>query len=242
MSLSPEREAGLKDLPRRATAEERELDFKSTFLKTDYQWVEFVKDIANMANCQGGVIVFWCDSWGRYQNTEKRPVEGLDQKEIIGKMVRYTGVGYDGVTLSSVKRRGRRHRILLIETARGTLVYVADGNYGKEPHPKEKDLGFHRGQVPFRRGSTNDIATAIDLERIIEDRAAERTGEALALARGFENCLVEPVGPIVELPRGKGRTRVGRRTPAPLLSPPTTGPSNRAPQATSRRARLRRQK
>jgi hypothetical protein len=242
MSLNPEREAALKDLARRATMEERDLDFKTTFLKTDYHWVEMVEDIAAMANCQGGVIVFWCDSWGRYQNVNKGPVDRLDQKEIIDKIVRYTGVGYDGISLASVKRRRRRHRVLLIEKARGVLVYTEDGKYGSKPHPKKREFGFHRGQVAFRRGSSTDVATAIDLERIIADRVAERIGEQLALARGLENRLVEPLGPMVKLPSGRVRTRADRRTPAPLVSPPTSGPSNRPIPPVSDKARRRRQK
>jgi predicted HTH transcriptional regulator len=189
MPLSPERSFYLTNLAEGDSEEESELDFKEKFdPNKEYDWVELIRDIVAMANTNGGVIVFGCDSHGRWLGSGPGTVDSTDHSEAMNKIFSYTGENFDGVFFGHVTRDSQRARAWFVRKSRKVLVFKRDGSY--EPgNPKKGGAAFRAGQVLVRHGSKSEFATAADLETIIEERVLER----FEVIRGINNRAAPPM-------------------------------------------------
>lgn len=185
-----------------ARGESAELDFKDEVRLSGqgsaHGWNEVVRDIVAMANTDGGIIVFGCTSSGRPTGADLNDVLAVDQSTIVEKVFSATGENFGEIRIDSVTKAGIPRPAWVIGKSSRLLVFSRDAS-AERIDGRTRRLPFRRGVVGVRHGSKSDIASAADLDRMIDGRVTERLGEYL----GRSNfAAVAPQGVTVASPAG----------------------------------------
>lgn len=150
-----------------AKRESKYIDFKS---KVDFSephtWCEIVKDIIAMANSGGGVLLIGLDNRGIPTGFDPSQVLDLDEAIVTDRIQKYTGVQFDGFTISEEKKAGKRLAAILIEGVPIPIVFVKPGTYAVSD--RKQKTAFSAGTVYFRHGSKSEPGNTNDLRQVIE--------------------------------------------------------------------------
>jgi len=150
-----------------AKRESRYVDFKGKLdLAEPGAWCEIVKDIVAMANSGGGVLLIGLDNSGAPTGCDPQPVLDVDNAVVTDQIQKYTGVHFDGFSIS--KERKKRHRIaaILVESVPIPIVFIKPGTYAISN--KKQKTAFSAGTVYFRHGAKSEPGNTNDLRKVIE--------------------------------------------------------------------------
>lgn len=156
-----------------ATRESKRVDFKGSLDFTQPgTWCEILKDIVAMANSGGGVLLIGLDSRGVPSGFDPQPVLELDDAKIAEQIANYTGVQFDGYTISEESKAGHRIAAIVIESVVVPIVFIRPGTYAT--HNGKQKNAFSAGTVYFRHGAKSEPGDTSDLRASMErqlDRA-----------------------------------------------------------------------
>lgn len=162
----------MKSLIQRALTAKREskyIDFKSELdFSKPHSWCEIIKDIIAMANSGGGVIVIGSDNKGKPTGFDPTSLLDTDEAVMTDRIGKYTGVQFDGFTISEHTKAGNRLVLILVEGVTIPIVFVKPGTYAVSD--KKQKTAFSAGTVYFRHGSKSEPGNRDDLRKFIERR------------------------------------------------------------------------
>lgn len=201
MPLDPVFQRRLIDLASTAKGEGPELDFKSKWSPcgagAKHAWTEIVRDLVGMANTDGGILVFGCDSVGKPLATKLRDIKRVDQAEIVNKIFSYTRENVGEIYVVEVVRNGVPRTAWIIVRSKRLIVFQRDAEEDSN-RPSRRRQPFRRGQVFVRHGSKTETADAADLDARINLRAKELIqalrGSQNWQAAGVDNPAISPGG------------------------------------------------
>ncbi len=160
----------MKDHIQRALLAKREskyVDFKGELdFAEPHTWCEIVKDIVAMANSGGGVLLIGLDNKGVPTGFDPQPILDIDEAIVTDKIEKYTGVQFDGFTISEEKKRGNRLVAILVEGVSIPIVFTKPGTYAVSN--KKQKTAFSAGTVYFRHGAKSEPGNTNDLRKVIE--------------------------------------------------------------------------
>jgi len=160
----------MKDHIQRALTARREskyVDFKGSLdFGESHTWCEVVKDIVAMANSGGGVLLIGADNKGIPTGFDPTPILGLDQAVVIDQIHKYTGVHFDGFTISEQIKAGSRLAAIVVHPVSIPIVFTKPGTYPISD--KKQKTAFSAGTVYFRHGAKSEPGNTNDIRRVVE--------------------------------------------------------------------------
>lgn len=119
-----------------------------------------------MANSGGGVLLIGLDNKGIPTGFDSQPVLNIDEAVVTDKIHKYTGVQFDGFSISEETKNGNRLAAFLVEGVSIPIVFTKPGTYPVS-NTKQK-TSFSAGTVYFRHGAKSEPGNTSDLRKIIE--------------------------------------------------------------------------
>jgi len=123
----------MKDHIKRALVAKREskyIDFKGALdFSEPHAWCEIVKDIVAMANSGGGVLLIGLNNTGDPTGFDPQPVLDMDAAVVTDRIEKYTGVQFDGFSVSEETKKGNRLAAILVEGVSVPIVFTKPGTY-----------------------------------------------------------------------------------------------------------------
>ena len=173
-----------------AKRESKYIDFKSELnLVEPGAWCEVVKDIVAMANSGGGVLLVGLDNKGFPTGFDPQFILDLDEAVVTDKIERYTGVQFDGFTISEEKKKGSPIVAILVDAVSVPIVFTKPGTYAV--NNKKQKTAFSAGTVYFRHGAKSEPGNTNDLRNVVE-----RQVEVIrrSLLKGVRKVVKAPPG------------------------------------------------
>jgi len=162
----------MKDHIKRALNAKREskyVDFKGSLdFGETHTWCEVVKDIVAMANSGGGVILIGLDNKGVPTRFDPTPILELDQAVVIDQIHKYTGVHFDGFSISEQVKSGNRLAAIIVDDVSIPIVFTKPGTYPVSE--KKQKTAFSAGTVYFRHGAKSEPGNTNDIRKVVERR------------------------------------------------------------------------
>jgi hypothetical protein len=172
---------------------------KRVALRDSLDYVEFVRDVAAMANSGGGVIVL-------------DGVAAVDEELLHEQLERYAEPEFESFTVEPLTRKGRPSTAVVVEAARNApLVFTRTGRV------EGKHVAFVRGGLYFRHGAKSEPGTGADVRDFIKRQLDATRSQWLANIR---QVMLAPDGAEVAVVETAERDEEGR----PMLIRLTTDP------------------
>lgn len=89
-----------------------------------------------------------------------------DEAAVTDRIHKYTGVQFDGFTMSEEKKQGHRLAAILVEGVSIPIVFTKPGTYAVGP--KKQKTAFSAGTVYFRHGAKSEPGNTNDLRKVVE--------------------------------------------------------------------------
>jgi hypothetical protein len=160
----------MKDHIKRALVAKREskyIDFKGALdFSEPHAWCEIVKDIVAMANSGGGVLLIGLNNTGDPTGFDPQPVLDMDAAVVTDRIEKYTGVQFDGFSVSEETKKGNRLAAILVEGVSVPIVFTKPGTYAISD--QKQKTAFSVGTVYFRHGAKSEPGNTDDLRNAIE--------------------------------------------------------------------------
>jgi hypothetical protein len=174
-----------------ATRASKRIAFERDFVPAaPAAWCQFVKDIAALANSDGGAIVVGVDRRGVPTGWNPDALLDIGRGQVVEKLAQYLGERFDDIALELARKSDRRVAVVSVGPRRGSpLVFETQGTYVDLSGVEH--TAFHPGQVYFRHGGSSRPATARDMTQFArrEDRALRRD-----LVKHLRRLSQAPVG------------------------------------------------
>jgi hypothetical protein len=176
---------------------------KRVALREAVDYVELVREIAAMANSGGGVVVL-------------EGAASVDEELVHEQLARYAEPEFEGFTVESVARAGRRSTVVLVEEARNSpIVFAREGRYRDAAGIEH--VVFARGGLYFRHGAKSEPATGADVRDFIRRQLEATRTQWLANIR---QVMHAPDGAEVAVIETAERDEEGRPTLIRLTTDP----------------------
>lgn len=160
----------MRDHIKRALLAKREskyIDFKSRLDFTEsHSWCEIVKDIIAMANSGGGVLLIGLDNKGAPTGFDPSNILNMDEATITDKIYKYTGIDFDGFTISEETKNRKKLAAILIDGVSIPIVFIKPGTYSVSD--SKQKTAFSAGTVYFRHGAKSEPGNTNDLRLVVE--------------------------------------------------------------------------
>jgi hypothetical protein len=172
---------------------------KRVALRDSLDYVEFVRDVAAMANSGGGVIVL-------------DGVAAVDEELLHEQLERYAEPEFESFTVEPLTRKGRPSTAVVVEAARNApLVFTRTGRV------EGKHVAFVRGGLYFRHGAKSEPGTGADVRDFIKRQLDATRSQWLANIR---QVMLAPDGAEVAVVETAERDEEGRPTLIRLTTDP----------------------
>jgi hypothetical protein len=172
---------------------------KRVALRDSVEYVEFVRDVAALANSGGGVIVL-------------DGIAGVDEELLHERLGQYTEPEFEGFEVVTLSRNGRPSTAVVVEGVRNApLVFTQTGRVGRD------HVAFVPGGLYFRHGAKSEAATGEDVRDFIRRQLEATRTQWLANIR---QVMHAPDGAEVAVVETAERDEEGRPTLIRLTTDP----------------------
>jgi len=204
-----------------AGEERSDLDYKASLdFSSKRGMVELIKDVAAIANTQGGFIILGVNDAFEPVGMERPQLDAARVEDIHNKVSAYVYPSVDGLRFRIFQKDERLFGVIYVPHVPGVIhVFSKHGDY-PTPDPQKSGHAFSKGMIYVRHGAKSEIIAPHDLERMLKER--DRVQKSFLLS-GIRKISTAPMGSqVIIQPKGQLRLTQSPRAPAVRL---TTDPS-----------------